>query len=168
MFSTGLKIGQFLSNDVRVYLWYNIARNWMSRRIAKDSRNIKLSGSTYWQQMGNYGVNLNQHWPIRNKCKIGLPVLPWGILLIRCHLGNILESWYWLYHFQWPAERRLLPPIARWAWNKGILPAREKTNKHPFKSVSINQATHRLLLAHCYCSTLVFTALPESKIMKVC
>lgn len=30
-----------------VYLWYNMAMNWTNRRTAKDSKNIKLSGSTY-------------------------------------------------------------------------------------------------------------------------
>lgn len=29
------------------HLWYSIARNWTIRRTAKDSRNIKLRGSTF-------------------------------------------------------------------------------------------------------------------------
>lgn len=89
------------------------------RRIAKDNRNIKLTGSTCPHRTTAMVRCLRRMF--RNGSEFTPKPFtqprPWGIHLTEFRSESIWGSWCWWHHFQLPAGRRWPPPRARWRWN---------------------------------------------------
>lgn len=75
--------------SVCMYLWYNMARNWVIRRIAKDRRNIKLRGSTC--QQGRQLLRMFEFQQHRKTFK-NVAGLSWQQMYFRECLSNLRYS----------------------------------------------------------------------------
>lgn len=129
----------FVCVSVCVYLWYNMARNWIRRRIAKENRNIKLRGSTCPQkttlllaEVTVALINIEKDSTVLLRTVTPTHAsgqsLRWGFRQIEFRLEKILGSWCWGHPCRWPAGSKWQPPTARWWWSTGTQPLGRKKN----------------------------------------